>query len=107
MWIHPHVDKWPGWEYRAEGVIEERVRVELPLRGCVGADGGGGDFSSDVRLRRCGWGFAMWYNGGTMGTAWGPILGRDQTVPLAELGGLIQALKQTPGSATFVVDCAD
>ena len=72
------------------------------------ADGSGGRFSSDPRVRRCGWG-AVKLDTVTCacpGGFWGTLPGQAQTVPRAELFAIWFVLKATNTDVTIYTDCA-
>ena len=76
--------------------------LQLPVGAFVATDGSGGAHSSDPRLRRCGWGFAVYGpTGDLLGTGSGPLHSWRQTVPLAELEAAKAAvsLQRAPSSS--------
>ena len=74
------------------------------------SDASGGDFSSDPRLRRVGWGAAVWDAGAVPSSSpprsgiLGALPGRRQTVNRGELWAAIQALRLCSGFVRLVVD---
>ncbi len=79
--------------------------VVLGAGDIVATDGSGGSFSSEPRLRRCGWGFVVLTPGlAVRSCGWGPLHLWKQTVPLAELQAVQSALLATEGPITVAVD---
>ena len=81
--------------------------LTLPEGALAGKDGSGGPFSSEPRMRRCGWGFAVVLpNRGVTASGRGPLDYWKQTVPLAELAAAQALILCTEGYLTVVVDNA-
>ncbi len=79
--------------------------MDLPIGAVLATDGSGGTFSSEPRLRRCGWGFAILDpSGNLLASGSGPLTSWRQTVPLAELEAATQLALSTKGDLTFHVD---
>ena len=73
-------------------------------------DGSGGEYTSDPRLRRCGWGFVLQQGESLQNGMYGTLPGVRQTVPRAEITAATQALNHSvpsEGAATFefCTDC--
>ena len=67
--------------------------IALPSGAVVATDGSGGAWSTEPRLCRCGWGFAVLdQDGEVLGKGHGPLHCWKQTVPLSELEGAKIAL---------------
>ena len=87
--------------------LSPQLRVDpFPLDlGCViGSDGGGGEESSDPRLRRCGWGFVVLRGAQYLAWGLGPLPCDLQTVPAAELFAITRAVQLTTGPVVCVID---
>ncbi len=80
-------------------------RLELPPQAYGGTDGSGGSHGKDPRIRRCSWSLIVCAIDGTP-FAWqsGPLPGRQQTVPRAELHALVQAFACTKGDLILTTD---
>jgi hypothetical protein len=81
----------------------------LDVQGAVlGGDGSGGSYSSDPRLRSCGFGLVAIrpsdsYHFDYLGHSFGSVPGR-QTAPRAEATSILHALRTTKGNASFICD---
>ena len=79
----------------------------LPSCVVLATDGSGGPFSSEPRLRRCGWAFvAMDVDGDIVAQGWGPLEGWRQTVPLSELEAATQLAASIQGDLQLYVDAS-
>ncbi len=79
----------------------------LPSRVVLATDGSGGPFTSEPRLRRCGWAFvAMDEDGSIVAQGWGPLEGWRQTVPLSEREAATQLAASIQGDLQLFVDAS-
>ncbi|CAK0792836.1 unnamed protein product [Prorocentrum cordatum] len=87
-----------------------RLRAPEGGRLTICGDGSGGEYSSDVRHRRCGWSWVMLDTRGrtrdfpTWAAKFGPLPGSRQSNNRAELWSLINCLEPTCGGMTFWTD---
>ncbi len=87
----------------SRGSSDEPVALDAGMT--IATDGSGGAFSSDPRLRRCGWGFMVLDGAGQeVCPGRGPLLGWRQTVPLAELAAVRALLHVTTGPIQVYID---
>lgn len=87
------------------GISLDQLPTRIPF--LVFLDGSGGRFSSDPRLRRCGWGIVViiplpheykivsWVSGTLVGAQ------TEQTVPRSEITALMVALERLPATSSF------
>ena len=111
FWLRGLVPK--GWTFREVPKISDfRTWGILNTRMCnlqegliAGTDGSGGEYSSDVRLRRVGWGLVLHSTANThlQGLAYGTVAGA-QTVPRAELYAIAYLAAYTQGDIEALVD---
>ncbi len=105
-WIYQYsmVDIQGGLHYLGCGPSRP---IPIPEGAVMGKDGSGGTHSSDPRIRRCGWAFAIVGDDlRVLASGRGPLLCWRQTVPLSELDAARIALLCTTGPATLLIDSA-